>query len=79
MGDARCLLELPETCHSQSRTALAPQERKEKTPLVVMTRTTSMISLRRKYASLFPPTVTGAHNVFTFLSQKYNKLCFFLR
>ena len=27
MGDARCLLELPETCHSQSRTALAPSTR----------------------------------------------------
>jgi hypothetical protein len=34
-----------------------------------------VISLHRKYASLFPPT--GAHNVFTFLSQNNNKLCFF--
>jgi len=31
-----------------------------------------MISLRRKYASLFPST--GAHNVSTFLSQNNNKL-----
>ena len=35
-----------------------------------------VISLRRKYASLFPPT--GAHGVFTFLSQNNNKLYFFL-
>ena len=35
-----------------------------------------MISLRRKYAPLFPPT--GAHDVFTFLSQNNNKLYFFL-
>ena len=27
MGDARCLLELPESCHSQPRTALAPSTR----------------------------------------------------
>ena len=33
-----------------------------------------VISLRRKYASLFPPT--GAHDVFTFLSQNNNKLYF---
>jgi len=33
-----------------------------------------MLSLRRKYASLFPPT--GSYNVFTFLSQKV--LSFFL-
>jgi hypothetical protein len=31
-----------------------------------------VISLRRKYASLFPPT--GAHDVSTFLSQNNNKL-----
>jgi len=31
-----------------------------------------VISLRRKYAPLFPPT--GAHDVFTFLSQNNNKL-----
>ena len=35
-----------------------------------------MISLRRIYALLFPPT--GAHGVFTFLSQNNNKLYFFL-
>jgi len=35
-----------------------------------------MISLRRKYAPLFPPT--GAHDVFTFLSQNSDKLNFFL-
>jgi hypothetical protein len=35
-----------------------------------------VISLRRKYASLFPPT--GAHNVFAFLSQNNNKLIFSL-
>ena len=35
-----------------------------------------VISLRRKYASLFPPT--GAHDVFNFLSQNNNKLYFFL-
>jgi hypothetical protein len=34
-----------------------------------------VISLRRKYAYLFPPT--GAHGVFTFLSQNNNKLHFF--
>jgi len=30
MGDARCLLELPETCHFQPRTALAPSTRHHK-------------------------------------------------
>ena len=35
-----------------------------------------LISLRRKYASLFPPT--GAHDVSTFLSQFISKLYFFL-
>jgi hypothetical protein len=35
-----------------------------------------VISLRRKYEPLFPPT--RAHDVFTFLSQNNNKLCFFL-
>jgi hypothetical protein len=35
-----------------------------------------VISLRRKYASLFHPT--HAHDVFTFLSQNNNKLYFFL-
>jgi len=35
-----------------------------------------VISLRRKYAPLFPPT--GAHDVSTFLSQNNNKLYFFL-
>jgi len=35
-----------------------------------------MISLRRKHAPLFPPT--GAHDVFTFLSQNSDKLNFFL-
>jgi len=34
-----------------------------------------VISLCRKYAPLLPPT--GAHNVFTFLSQNNNKLYFF--
>jgi hypothetical protein len=34
-----------------------------------------VISLRRKYAPLFLPT--GAHDVFTFLSQNNNKLYFF--
>jgi hypothetical protein len=33
-----------------------------------------VISLRRKYASLFPPA--GAHDVSTFLSQNNNKLIF---
>jgi hypothetical protein len=35
-----------------------------------------VISLRRKYAFLFPPT--GAHDVITFLSQNNNKLYCFL-
>ena len=35
-----------------------------------------VISLRRKCASLFPPS--GAHDVCTFLSQNNNKLYFFL-
>jgi len=35
-----------------------------------------VISLRRKHASLFPPT--GGHDVFTFLSQNNNKLYSFL-
>jgi len=35
-----------------------------------------VISLRRKYAPLFPPT--GAHDVSTVLSQDNKKLCFFL-
>ena len=35
-----------------------------------------LISLRRIYALLFPPT--GGNNVFTFLSQNNNKLYFFL-
>jgi len=35
-----------------------------------------MISRRRNYASLFP--TTGAHDVFTFLSQNNNKLYLFL-
>jgi len=36
----------------------------------------NVISLRRKYASLSPPT--GAHDVSTLLSQKNNKLYLFL-
>ena len=35
-----------------------------------------MISLRKRYAPLFPQT--GAHDVFAFSSQNNNKLIFFL-